>query len=533
MPVTFKTCYTVRPMEQTLHERLPLSEWDQIGTITHVPIIYLYRPPQNWLSHNNATMAATLKDSLSRVLVPFYPLAGRLHWIGNGRLELHCNDKGVQFVEAESTSTLQDLGDFSPSSEYHHLVPTVDYTLPIHDLPLVLVQLTNFKCGGISLSINISHAVADGPSALHFMCEWARLARGETLQTAPFLDRRVLRAGEPPLAVFPTTRHVHTEFDHPPLLLGQTGYTEERKKKTTVAILKLSKRQVETLRKTANESWCEHSNGRGYSRYESVTGHVWRSACKARGHREKQPTALGVCVDSRGRMQPPLPKGYFGNATLDVVATSVAGDLVSKPLGYAASRIREAIERVSDEYVRSGIEFLKRQEDLSRFQDLYAMGSEKGPFYGNPNLGVVSWLTLPIYGVDFGWGKELYMGPGTHDFDGDSLLLPGPDGDGSLLLALCLQVDHMDAFKNHFYQDIVCRRRLYHAATLADHTWTSWMLIVSHVAWMQIASHVAHVLDYVDNFTAASGTGRHGCENREDNTGKAAAGGEHGGIVGQ
>ncbi|TKY54546.1 Spermidine hydroxycinnamoyl transferase [Spatholobus suberectus] len=453
MSVTYKACYTVRPMDPTWCGRVPLSEWDQIGIITHVPTIYFYRPQQNWLSPHS-TIASTLKDSLSRVLVPFYPLAGRLHWISNGRLELNCNAMGVQFVEAESSSSLEDLGDFSPSSEYHYLVPTVDYTLPIHELPLVLVQLTRFKCGGISISVTTSHAVADGPSALHFLCEWARLARGEPVQTVPFLDRKLLRAGEPPLV--PLTKcHVHTEFDHPPLLLGQTGNTEERKKKTTVAILKLSKTQVETLKKRANESWRRPGNGRGYSRYESVTGHIWRSACKARGHKEDQPTALGVCVDSRCRMQPPLPKGYFGNATLDVVASGLAGDLVSKPLGYASSRIRDAIERVTDEYVRSGIEFLKNQEDLSRFQDLYAIGSDKGPFYGNPNLGVVSWLTLPIYGVDFGWGKEVYMGPGTHDFDGDSLLLPGPDGDGSLVLALCLQVVHMDAFKKHFYEDIV------------------------------------------------------------------------------
>ncbi|KAK8471076.1 hypothetical protein PHAVU_003G140550 [Phaseolus vulgaris] len=454
MTVTYEACYTVKPMEPTKCGRVPLSEWDQIGTITHVPTIYFYRLSQNFHLFPNNTIASNLKDSLSRVLVPFYPLAGRLRWISNGRLELDCNAMGVQFVEAQSSSSLEDLGDFSPSSEHHYLFPKVDYTLPIHELPLVLAQLTKFKCGGISISMTISHAVADGPSALHFTREWARLARGETLEKVPFLDWKVFRAGEPP-SVPLTKCHVHTEFNHPPLLLGQTNNSEERKKKTTVAILKLSKFQVETLRKTANESWNRPRNGRAYSRYESVTGHVWRSACKARGHKEEQPTAVGICVDSRSRMEPPLPKEYFGNATLDVIASSLAGDLMSKPLGYASSRIREAIERVNDEYVRSGVEFLKNQEDLSRFQDLYAVGSEKGPFYGNPNLGVVSWLTLPIYGVDFGWGKEVYMGPGTHDFDGDSLLLPGPDGDdGSLLLALCLQVVHMDAFKKHFYEDI-------------------------------------------------------------------------------
>lgn len=57
-------------------------------------------------------------------------------------------------------------------------------------------------------------------------------------------------------------------------------------------------------------------------------------------------------------------------------------------------------------------------------------------------------------GLILGGGKEVYMGPGTHDFDGDSLLLPGPDGNGSMLVAICLQEVHMDAFKKHFYQDI-------------------------------------------------------------------------------
>lgn len=61
---------------------------------------------------------------------------------------------------------------------------------------------------------------------------------------------------------------------------------------------------------------------------------------------------------------------------------------------------------------------------------------------------------MPMYGLDFGWGKEVYMGPGTLDFDGDSLILPDRNEDGSLVLAKCLQVAHMKEFKRHFYGDI-------------------------------------------------------------------------------
>ena len=456
--VSLKDGYTVKPAEPTFNGRLALSEWDQIGTITHVPTIYFYRPSQDWIMREGDVLA-TLRDSLSRALVHFYPLAGRLCWIEGGRLEIECNSMGVQLIEAESKTTLEDFGDFtsSPYLEYlEHLVPSVDYSSPIHELPLMLVQLTKFSCGGISISTSISHAVADGQSALHFVHEWARLARGEPVETAPFLDRTVLLAGGRNInnaAPAPAPRFDHQEFRHPPPLMGEpSAVQKERKKKTTVAFLKLTKTQVEKLKKTANES--RVSEGRPYSRYETIAAHIWRSACKARGHLPEQPTAIGICVDSRSRMWPPLPQAYFGNATFDVIAAGRSGELASNPLGYVSSRIREAIQKVKDEYVRSAIDFLRNQPDLSRFQDLHALGRDEGPFYGNPNLGVISWLTLPMYGVDFGWGREIYMGPGPHDFDGDSLILPGHDGDGSVVVALCLQVAHMDAFKNFFYEAI-------------------------------------------------------------------------------
>ncbi|XP_057499147.1 spermidine hydroxycinnamoyl transferase-like [Actinidia eriantha] len=450
MAVTLKASSLVKPSEPTWNGSLPLSEWDQIGIITHVPTIYFYKPTQDFLSPPHKIIR-TLRDSLSLALVHFHPLAGRLRWIGGGRLVLDCNAIGVELIEAETESKLHHLGDFSPSPEFEPLIPSVNYNKPIHELPLLLVQLTKFSCGGISLSMSISHAVVDGQSALHFISEWARLARGEPLCAVPFLDRTVLRAGGPPRAC---PRFEHTQFDHPPLLVGQTTNDGERKKKTTVAVLKLTKTQVERLKSKANEGRASESS-RAYTRYEVITGHIWRSACKARGHVSEQPTMLGVCVDSRSRVQPPLPQKYFGNAVLDVVATAHSGELMSKPIGYASSRIREAIDKVTNEYINSAIDFLKSQPDLSQFQDLHALGTNNGPFYGNPNIGVTSWLTLPIYGLDFGWGKEVYMGPGTHDFDGDSLILQGPHGgDGSIMVAVCFQVAHMDAFNKFFYEDI-------------------------------------------------------------------------------
>ncbi|KAL7092470.1 hypothetical protein ACP275_12G166500 [Erythranthe tilingii] len=451
MKVTIKKCCLVEPAEATWSGCMALTESDQTGFLTHVPTIYFYRPSLNWLTSSKQTMFETLKASLSRALVHFYPLAGRLRWLDGSRLELDCNGKGVELIEARTESDLDELGDFSPSPHFDHLIPQMNYSSPIEEIPLLSVQLTEFRCGGVTLSYNISHAATDGQSALHFITEWARLARGDPLAEEPVLDRKLFRAGEPPSA---RPRFEHAQFDPPPLPMGQSSSENERRKETTTAMLRLTKAQLEILRNEANGNI---TAARGYSRYEAVTGHLWRSACVARGHTRDQPTSLGLCVDVRRRMKPPLPDRYFGNAIIDVVARSRAGELMTRPLGYATGKVREVIDGVTCEYVHSAIDYLKNLEDLSELQDIHALRTKEAAgavFYGNPNLWVISWISLPLTGVDFGWGKDTAMTPGAHAGDGDSVILPGCDGDGSLVVAICLQSEFMEGFKKFFYQNI-------------------------------------------------------------------------------
>ncbi|KAF8393004.1 hypothetical protein HHK36_021245 [Tetracentron sinense] len=440
--VTVKNCYTVKPAEPTPNNRLWLSEFDQIKPLTLAPTIYLYRS----MGDSVESVIDTLRDSLSQALVQFYPLAGRLYNIDGGRFELECNAEGALLYEAESEGMIDDFGDFRPTPEIRELIPRVDHSsTPVHESPLLVVQFTRFRCGGVSIGMGVSHILIDGQSALHFVSEWARIARGERIETLPFLDRTVLSK---PLLAAP--RFDHDEFSPPPLLLGGSDQKEQRKKETTVAMLKLTKDQVEKIKKKANQG----HDGRPYSRYEAVSGHIWRCACKARRHENQQPTNMRIVVDCRNRLQPHLPKGFFGNATLPIMSTSRAGELMAKPLGYASGKIREAVEKMTDEYVRSAIDFLRNQPDLSKYRTFHTVGCTQGAFYGNPNLVVTSWVGLPIYGADFGWGKEFHMGPGSLGYDGKSFILPSPAADGSFILPLRLQVDSMDAFKKFLHDDI-------------------------------------------------------------------------------
>ncbi|KAM3741804.1 hypothetical protein ACB098_07G024900 [Castanea mollissima] len=455
--ISIKSNSIVIPSDPTPSGLFQLSENDQAAQWTHTPVIHIYKP-----NNNIPSSFKKMKNALSRALIHFYPLAGRLRWKEGGQLELDCNAMGVQVLEAYANAKLDELGDFAPIGVVEDLVPKIDYTTPIEEWPLFLAQLTRFSCGGICVGTAVSHTMADGLSATNFISSWAKLARGCDLEDdeIPFLDRTVLKSSESLKKL---------RFDHityttkSPLVIGSLDAKEEQKKETSVALLKLTREQVEGLKNRANNETPYQEKGastiRPYSRYEAISGHMWRCACKARRvpDHDNQPTRVRILVDIRNRLNPPLPRQYFGNAICaTVTSTCLYGDLLSKPLSYSAGKLREAIKTVTDEHIRSNLDFLasrKHVRGLRSSFDIRGLSTE-APFLGNPNLSLGCWMNLPVYDTDFGWGKPIYVGPGLLNMDGKSYILPSPVNDGSLIIALRLQTQHMDSFKKYFYEDL-------------------------------------------------------------------------------
>ncbi|KAL5710595.1 shikimate O-hydroxycinnamoyltransferase [Ranunculus cassubicifolius] len=450
LTVKIKSSCSVKPSEPTPDVKLFLSECDQIKPYTHAPVIYIY-PSDQVTSSPVSNPVETLKTSLSRLLVSYYPLAGRLNWIEGGRFELHCNAVGVEIVEAETDSVIEDLGDFRPSLETKKLVPPVDYTKDISEIPLILVQLTKFKCGGICVGTAFSHIVVDGKGALGFISSWANFARGgNELSVKPFHDRTVFYRGDP----LAKPRFDHTELKASPSLLGQEDPTEERMKESTVTMMKLSKTQAETLKKKANEGRSKDDTTREFSRFEAMAGHIWRCVSKARKLRTEQLTSLRIGADFRSRIRPPLPDGYYGNAVMVTSPVAEVGELLSG-LGAACRKISECLGRLNDDYVKSATDFLVSQKDLTPFRTgFHRSDVTTGPFLGNPNLAITSWFGLPIYDADFGWGEPIFMGPAALGFEGKSFIIPGRHEQGSFIIPIRLQVAYIADFEKFFYETI-------------------------------------------------------------------------------
>ncbi|XP_020089929.1 hydroxycinnamoyltransferase 4-like [Ananas comosus] len=415
----------VVPNEETPKHRIWLSNLDLAARRGYTPTVYFYRPNGD----PDFFSAEALQAALSKVLVPFYPFAGRLaedrENDGDGRIEIDCSAEGALFVTARSDRyTLDDLSDFAPSEEMRNL-----FVPPAGDpRVLLMLQLTYLRCGGVVLGTAMHHAVLDARSACHFMETWAALARGSPDPIVPpFLDRTLLRARSPPSVA----------YDHVEYKPDRTARPPGAASDYAAAILTLSKRQVDGLKARCGPA--------GASAFRAIVAHVWRCACAARGLAPDEETRLYTMIDMRSRLVPPLPPSYFGNA---VIRTSVVARVEEvgggASLACVARRIRGATSQ-GDEYARSLIDCLESTDMMK----LPRSGVSRS------SLRVISWLGMSMYDADFGWGEPTFMGPALMYYSGFVYLMNSPrKDDGSVAVIVSLEPDTLPAFKKIFFQDL-------------------------------------------------------------------------------
>nr|UOI87850.1 shikimate O-hydroxycinnamoyltransferase [Althaea officinalis] len=382
----------VSPCEDTPRRSLWVSNMDLVMTPYHISTVYFY----NSNGSSNFLETKVLKEALSRILVSFYPVAGRLGYDENGRLEIVCNGEGVLFIEAETSSVVDDIvEDFKDDSRVSKLVKKIDYSGGISSYPLLALQVTTFKCGGVSIGVTCQHTLADGPSALHFINSWADMARGVSPTIAPFLDRTLLRAREPPTPIF---RHV--EFEPSPSLKTISD-TESQSvpEPSIVSIFKITADQVKALK--AKVTKVSGNTKHGFSTYSILTAHIWRCATKARDLSEDQELKLTIPIDGRYRLQPLLPPGFFGNVIFHAAPVALAGEIRSEPLIDTVKRVHEILREMNDEYLRSGIDLIETTTDVTTVR----RGSKTMQC---PNLSINSWMRLPIQLCRFWLGSSYF-----------------------------------------------------------------------------------------------------------------------------
>ncbi|XP_039851254.1 putrescine hydroxycinnamoyltransferase 1-like, partial [Panicum virgatum] len=360
---------------------------------------------------------------------PSTPLAGRLGVDGSGRVEIDCNGEGALFVIARSDVALDEIKDLKPSAELRSLL------VPRIEPPSVIlaVQVTFFKCGGVALGTALHHVSIDAMSAFHFFQTWSAFCRdgdraAEEVEL-PCHDRTLLRAWSPPPAVQPDALLMF----YPKLAFSEPSGP------IATEVFAISRDQVAALKRLC---------GGGASTFCAVSALVWQCACVARRLPLDSKSRLTFPANVRRRVKPPLPERYFGNALVRVGVAAAVRDIASEALGSVAGRVGAAIARMDgdDEVVQSAIDYYETAE-----QELDSQPA-KGTL-PETELQIISWLGMPVYDADFGWGKPGAMSRADSSRGGLlHLMSNGPAADGGVRVLTCMAAANIKELERLLYE---------------------------------------------------------------------------------
>ncbi|GFZ08598.1 acetyl CoA:(Z)-3-hexen-1-ol acetyltransferase [Actinidia rufa] len=333
---------------------------DQEGLRFHFPVIMFYK--RN-LSMEGEDPVKFIREALAEALVFYYPFAGRLIEGPNRKLMVDCTSEGVLFIEADADIELNQLiGDtidpgFSYLDELLHDVPGSEGIL---GCPLLLIQVTRFRCGGWAFAIRVNHTMSDAQGLVQFLTTIAEFARGAegAPSVPPVWQREFLAARQPPSITFQ-----HHEYEQEITAIRSHLSLHSRSTSTT---------------------------------FDVLTACLWRCRTCALGLDPNETIRISCAATGRGKHNLRVPRGYYGNVFAFPAAVSRAGMISTSPLEYVVEEVKKAKTRMTGEYLRS-------------VADL--MVTKGRPLQTVAGIYIVSDTTrVGFDAIDFGWGKPIYGG---------------------------------------------------------------------------------------------------------------------------
>ncbi|KAL9314342.1 hypothetical protein ACSQ67_019794 [Phaseolus vulgaris] len=396
IPVTVDRMFSVmpsRPIPVKHGDSLYLSNLDDmIGARVFTPTVYFYQLDNT--SSSQKPVTKILQCALADVLVPYYPLSGRLRETGNGKLEVFFGaEQGALIVEARSDIALTELGDLTaPNPAWEPLIfkfPNEEQ-YKVLEMPLVIAQVTLFRCGGFSLGLRLCHCICDGMGAMQFLGAWAATARTGMLviDPEPCWDREIFRPRDPPVVKFPHLEFMRIEEgSNLTMTLWETKPVQK-----CYRIKREFQNRVKALAQPYDAAGC--------TTFDAMAAHIWRSWVKALDVRPLDyELRLTFSVNARGKLRKGAVKeGFYGNVVCVACTRSSVSELVHGELPETTLLVREARQSVSEEYLRSTVDYV----EVDRPRKLEFGGK----------LTITQWTRFSIYKcADFGWGRPLYAGP--------------------------------------------------------------------------------------------------------------------------
>ncbi|XP_024524911.1 rosmarinate synthase isoform X3 [Selaginella moellendorffii] len=396
----------------------------QVLAENYLKQVYYYPAALDHVSSFDS-LVASLKDSLSRILVPYYPLAGRPRIAGLDRPILECNDRGIEFVVAFADASFGDWGDsMKQCSIEQELNPAQTAITDPENFPQLKVQVTKFRCGGIALGLVTTHTLLDGSSVFPFLKAWSQLHRGfPPPNPPPSFDSSLLKARDPPCVTVPVRDFVAVT----PAIAEEMGKAaQDFKPSYHVRAFHMNEQQLAELKHEIASG--PFAYGSSPTSFEAVSGLVWKCITEARDFDDSVTNTYIYAVSTkvgRNRWQPPMPSEYCGTSSFTLCLPCAVGALKNKHVSHAARLFHEDVRNVGQERIQSTIDWM--EETLRKGHDI---GLNVPPPSTGMGIYSVNLHSFPVYhgsSTIEKWAGRPHPNSNSYG-NGVVVLLPTPQG---------------------------------------------------------------------------------------------------------
>ncbi|EFJ29145.1 BAHD family acyltransferase [Selaginella moellendorffii] len=446
--VDLKSTSVIVPASPTpIQERRFLSNLDQVFTGQwYMNTVWYFKPASDHLIQDQDAFFKGLKDSLSRLLIYYPSLAGRLVKNENNRFEVELNDKGVIFREAVTEARFDDWKDIKDCTVEAKLTFEDTVIADYSSAPLVRIQATLFKCGGIALGFSMAHAIHDGWAAVEFVKSWSELHTHLQLSTPPVYASHLMKARDPPVVSVPIKDYISVPKVEGSLSSNYEVFEEGAPSPYQAITFRFTAQQVdEIIQEVRNGPWQVEA-----SSFVAMAAFTWKVMTEARELPDDTTTRYVYPISCRQRWQPPLPRGFAGNTAHLSSLAAKAGDIKNKHVSYAAKLIYDDLSCTTAEYLKSVIDWMEIELQKNDRDIGFACN-----FYSGTDVQSTSMVNFPIFEVDFGWGTPIHNSFTFQPLlgDGHAYLFPSPEGGRSRLVPIYMKRLAMkNLFRNELFR---------------------------------------------------------------------------------
>ena len=263
----------------------------------------------------------------------------------------------------------------------------------------VMLARVNKISGGLIVVHTLSHAFMDGGAMAVIAKIWAAFCRGEDgtkFLTHSVLDRSRLMhgTGGSHVADFPELTHRSR---------GNAGVTA-----TVVAsqdiqyeIFFFSRKKLEELKKIASTTGKQGEKVGWISTSDALCALLTHSIKNARD--ERTPLTLGLVMEFRTYLDPPLPPDYIGNAAhlLKIDITESREDDAIATIAATAHQLRRSLQTINGNYIHRLIGALN-SDDVPDISNVF---HTRDCANGGQFLTISSWARHALYELD--WGEKV------------------------------------------------------------------------------------------------------------------------------